>query len=346
MVKSTKLKLMSLVVLIPVFFMLICISPAFAKTKVVRWSYPSLKKGAAAVWVPFVIDEVKKRTEGRVEFQVYWGGTLCKLPEMATAVKTGVADIGWISHNYHPGFGELVGVGEAGSLFAPNITPAKYMENIHKLNEMTSAITDELKQKGMIPIINVYYDYWWIFSNKPIRNLADFKGIKLKASINFQQVALRAVGAAPIQLSAHETYSSLQKGIIDAVCFSPEVADRYRVQEVCKYVAMVNFSPGIAQFCMNLKTFQSLGKKDQQIILQIGKEAAIMLANYLLDVREKMKIKFKQASMELIEFPQKDRDTWTKMPEIQKITSNWVTEMEKNGLPARKTLDIFLQLMK
>ena len=48
-------------------------------------------------------EEIKKRTNGRVEITHYVGGTLTTAPKMFQGVVTGISDFGWASINYNQG---------------------------------------------------------------------------------------------------------------------------------------------------------------------------------------------------------------------------------------------------
>lgn len=57
-------------------------------------------------------------------------------------------------------------------------------------------------------------------SKKPIRSVADFKGIKMRAPEGMVQEVFAAVGAAPVNLPGSEVYTALDKGVIDAADYS------------------------------------------------------------------------------------------------------------------------------
>ncbi|MFQ3185920.1 MAG: TRAP-type mannitol/chloroaromatic compound transport system substrate-binding protein [Marinomonas primoryensis] len=57
-------------------------------------------------------------------------------------------------------------------------------------------------------------------SKKPIRNISDFKGIKMRAPEGMVQEIFAAVGASPVNLPGSEVYTALDKGVIDAADYS------------------------------------------------------------------------------------------------------------------------------
>lgn len=57
-------------------------------------------------------------------------------------------------------------------------------------------------------------------AKKPIRNVSDFKGVKMRAPEGMVQEVFAAVGASPVNLPGSEVYTSLDKGVIDAADYS------------------------------------------------------------------------------------------------------------------------------
>ncbi|HEX9909249.1 MAG TPA: hypothetical protein VGA86_00075, partial [Desulfatiglandales bacterium] len=53
------------------------------------------------------LKRLEAATGNRIKFEIYWGQTLVKGPDIWNAVKTGVVDSGWCFHNYWPGMTEL-----------------------------------------------------------------------------------------------------------------------------------------------------------------------------------------------------------------------------------------------
>ena len=57
-------------------------------------------------------------------------------------------------------------------------------------------------------------------SKKPIKNINDLQGVKLRAPEGLVQDLFRSLGAAPVNLPGSEVYTSLEKGVIDASDYS------------------------------------------------------------------------------------------------------------------------------
>ncbi|MBU2550630.1 MAG: TRAP transporter substrate-binding protein DctP [Proteobacteria bacterium] len=312
--------------------------PADAEDITLRWSHPSPKRGTEVVWTDWFVKEVEKQTQGRVKVQMFWGGSLCKITEMAEAVKSGLADVGWVTSAYHPGYGELAKVAAAADYISPIASPVVLTEKWLEFWKKDDAFYKEYATTNMMPIIQRWYDVYWAFSQKPIKTLEDYKGVKIRAVTEIQQVAYKAIGATPMFLPSVEIYSALQKGILDAVGFSPDTAMRYKIQEVVKYLVRQDVAGAWAQWCVNLDTWKKISPEDQKIILKLGDEASMTLARMMLEERDKVAEAFQKAGVEIMDLPKAEADKWNNMPEVKAYADNWAKEAEAKGLPGQRLL--------
>ena len=62
----------------------------------------------------------------------------------------------------------------------------------------------------------VWYGTESLVSKKPLRGLADFAGIKIRAPVGMGQDIFKRLGGAPVNLPGSEVYSALERGVVDA----------------------------------------------------------------------------------------------------------------------------------
>lgn len=62
----------------------------------------------------------------------------------------------------------------------------------------------------------VWYGQETLVSKKPIRSLADFRGVKMRAPQGIGQDIWQRLGAAPVNLPGSEVYTALERGVVDA----------------------------------------------------------------------------------------------------------------------------------
>lgn len=344
--KMKKFQLSMIVcVLICSIFWIITATPALSKTTVLRWSHPSPQRGLEPELMAWISNEIEKRTDGRVKIQVFWGGSLANFQEMAEATRSGLADVGWISGAYHQGYGELVGVAHATTVLNPDSDPVEYTKKWYRmLDAIPDFYEDFTNNNNMMPISIIYYDEYQIFSNKAVRKLEDMKGLIIRAISEGRQVAFKAVGASPVFIGAGEMYSALEKGTIDAVEYSPDTSRRYNIHQITKYFTDIKLQPGVAYWCINLDKFKQLSQPDQKVLLDVGREAAFKKAEWMAEERSRSLQAFKEEGMEILQFPEADRQKFANTPEYRAYTQKWVAEKEAKGLPARKAVDVFCDI--
>jgi TRAP-type mannitol/chloroaromatic compound transport system substrate-binding protein len=109
-------------------------------------------------------------------------------------------------------------------------------------------------------------------TNKPIRTLADFKGIKLRTGVLQTIWVLEQLGAKPVRIPGGEIYMALKLGTIDGGEFSVPSTDwGIKFQEVTKYwvVPMGWHQVGtVAGLSINMDAWKKLPKDLQTIVEQ------------------------------------------------------------------------------
>src|SRR5690606_13703664 len=101
--------------------------------------------------------------------------------------------------------------------------------------------------------------------NKPMRTLADLKGLRLRAQADTADV-LRALGVDPINMSMAEVYPAMAKGVIDGVVAPADALRAVHLADVGKYLSTLKIPrgayPGRA---MSMIAWNRLSPADQAI---------------------------------------------------------------------------------
>jgi tripartite ATP-independent transporter DctP family solute receptor len=131
-----------------------------------------------------------------------------------------------------------------------------------------------------------------IYAKKPVRNLADVKGMKIRVQQSDLWVSLaQAMGANPTPIPMAEVYTALKTGLVDAAennYPSYETAKHYEAAPVYSETQHV-MSPEVLVF--SKKIWDTLSKEEQQIIRAAAKETV----PYYIDLWSKKE----QASKEI-----------------------------------------------
>ena len=103
--------------------------------------------------------------------------------------------------------------------------------------------------------------------NKPIRTMADFKGVKFRSpEIPVYMKMFQAIGATPTPIPWPEVYNAMKQGIVDGMETTPTGFIGAKIYEVAKYVILTNHLYTAANVLMSEEFYQSLPRNVQKAI--------------------------------------------------------------------------------
>jgi TRAP-type C4-dicarboxylate transport system substrate-binding protein len=141
--------------------------------------------------------------------------------------------------------------------------------------DLFKPIADEIAQKADVMLIGYAGGGTRnIFGNKPLRNLADMKGLKIRVmGAPIWTRTFAAAGMSPSVIAYNEIYNAIQNGVIAAGDNEAAGVEQMRFYEVGPNLSMTEHSITIRPLCFSGKTFKTLPPDLQAAILRAGKEA-------------------------------------------------------------------------
>jgi tripartite ATP-independent transporter DctP family solute receptor len=141
--------------------------------------------------------------------------------------------------------------------------------------DVLKPVADEIAQKADVMLIGYAGGgVRNIFVNKPVRNLAELKGLKVRVQgAPIWSRTFQAAGMAPTVIAYNEVYNAIQNGVIAAGENEAAGVESMKFYEVGPHLAMTEHAITIRPICFSAKTFKSLPGDLQQAILKAGKEA-------------------------------------------------------------------------
>src|SRR3954471_23619660 len=187
-------------------------TPAFAQTKL-KWAHVYETSEPFHKWSVWAGDEIKKRTSGRYEVQVFPASTLGKESDINQGLQLGTVDI------------VLTGASFAARSYQPlaiSYFPFIFRDAEHQLKYARSDVFKELaagydKASGNHIVALNYYGARHVTSNKTISKPEDMKGLKIRVPDAPAYLAFpKALGANATPIAFAEVYLALQNGTVDA----------------------------------------------------------------------------------------------------------------------------------
>lgn len=172
-------------------------------------------------------DRVMDASDGRIKIEHYpamqLGG---KPPELVSQVQDGVADIIWVVAGYTPGRFPQLEVFELPFMMTDAEATSRAYWNYAEANMMDKDFKD-------LKILGVWvHGPGVIHSSKPIDEVADLDGLKVRGPTRIITGMLGELGASPVGMPVPAMPEALSKGVIDAGVIPWEVTAALKVPEL------------------------------------------------------------------------------------------------------------------
>lgn len=157
-------------------------------------------------------EEVKKATNGKIEIDLYAGGTLGGERDTVELAMANNLDIATAANAVMTNFIPQMAVLDQAYLW-DNIEQAHAAVD----GEIGRLIKQEALKHGLHVIGFMEAGFRNTFSKNPINTIDDFKGITIRTMENsYHQAAFQSFGAMPVAMPSNEVFTALQQGTIDA----------------------------------------------------------------------------------------------------------------------------------
>lgn len=217
----------------------------------------SMNKEAFEPWAR----QVEEDSNGRIKVEIFPSATLSKPDVTYDAAAKGTIDIGVQPQGYTSGrfpvsqIAELPGVSESG--------------------EQLSCVLHTLYDDGVIS--NEYEDTHLLYMmgsgphgihtvDKPIRTPSDLNGMRIRRTSSVAADMLESVGAVTIGMPASDTYTSLQRGVIDGVSLPWQPIQAFRLDELVNSHTYIPFYNAAFVVTMNKDKYESLPDDLKKVI--------------------------------------------------------------------------------
>ena len=176
------------------------------------------------------MEKVEKDSGGRIKFEAYpamqLGGTPVQLYDQA---RDGVVDVVWTLPGNTAGRFPRIEVFELPFIMNnAEATSKAYWEYFQ------TQCPDEFKETQVLAL-QVHGPGMFHSANKPIRNAADLKGMKVRGPTRQVTKMLGALGATPVGMPLPQIPDALSKGTIEACAIPWEVVPSVKVHELTKF---------------------------------------------------------------------------------------------------------------
>lgn len=228
-------------------------------------------------WVKAIkpwVDELEKRSDGRIKVEPYFAGALGKQAEVMESVRNGMAGLG--EAGYAVSIGNFLFHEQLMTIFRPSRYAVRSME---LMDAMEAAFPQEAERD--------WQGTHYLFTHsseggsfigtrdKPITSLAQIKGLKIGVpGGGLRAERLKALGATVVGMPTPDMYMSLEKGVIDGVDVDVDLLVSRRLGEVVKHLTLLNDGGACWYMTMNEDVYAQLPDDLKQVVDELSGEYA------------------------------------------------------------------------
>ena len=285
-------------------------------------------------------DKVEADSEGRIAVQVYPGGTLSPPPEQYQAVANRIMDVTATVQGYNANrfpltqIVELPGVSDSGkqgacilqSLYDEGHLDAEYTDT-HPLFMFTHG-------PGMFHV-----------KGTEIREPSDLRGLRIRRPTTVVGNILEQLGAQPVGMPAPESYTAMQRGVIDGVALPWEGTIGFRLAELVDSHTSIGGMYTLAFIVtMNSQVYNNLSPENKAVIdANSGMDWAVT-GGTVFDALDEAGIRDAQEKGRTIIDIEGGVENPAWKPAIEAAREQYLNDLSNRNLPSRQVYERALEL--
>ncbi|MVW72610.1 TRAP transporter substrate-binding protein [Bordetella sp. 15P40C-2] len=211
--------------------------------------------------------KVNELTDGRVTVNVHLGGSLgYKSADALDAVETGAVQIADSSSSFWGGLDPLF-----------KLTSMPFVVSTYEEARILYDVARPYYEKALLER-NQYLLYvipWapsGLWTRKPINNQADLANLRIRTYDPNGIVALRAIGAAPLQTPIGDVMPMLATNALDGVLTAAEGGAVLKFWEQLPHYTAINYAMSLQIAAINKDAFDDLSEADRKAVMQAAKD--------------------------------------------------------------------------
>jgi TRAP-type C4-dicarboxylate transport system substrate-binding protein len=234
-------------------------------------------------------ERITEATDGKVDFEYYYGTSLVTATDALQGVRDGVADISVVNSVYYPS--ELP-VGTWLSGLGAHLTGsivhdvAAGSASAFQTAQTLEPLVKEWEANNLYPLMTVGSAPYNLICTEAIPTPESAAGKQIRSSGAPWTHVIEDIGATTVNLSYNEIYEGLQRGVIDCVSINPnQLVSSLILKDVAPYYHPVTMPLWQAtNFVMTGDVWEELPQELKQIMHTEAAQAALDVWNRFLEL--------------------------------------------------------------
>lgn len=246
-------------------------APILGAEFTMKFGTPGATTDTMATMARWVVEQVEKRTKGRIDGRVFPASQLGNNVQMIEQLQLGTLEattgaVAFLSGAYAP-----VTIFDLPFFFPDD---ADLVRKVLKEGRAARWLLDDMARVGLKGLAFHMTGYKQFTANKVITRLEDMKGIKFRAMASPILLAqFKALGANAIPIPFAETYSALQTGVAEGQENPYWAIYKMKFYEVQEYLSVSNHGVIIIYTLVSKKWWDKLPSDLQKTLAEVFREA-------------------------------------------------------------------------
>ncbi|MEJ5357489.1 MAG: TRAP transporter substrate-binding protein [Desulfobacterales bacterium] len=286
-------------------------SQAEAKEIIIKLAHPNVPQHPMGEGYELFKSDLEKRSSGVFRVDIYDSSKYGNFDAVVQGLQMGVLQMGSDACNNFSVFNPQLMF-----LDMPFIIPSYEAADLITDGPIGKKLASALEKNGVLGLGYIDIGFRQVFSSRPIRNLEDAKGLKIRATHSKAHIAiLKALGMNPTPVAWGEVYTALQQKTVDAIDIDLNLAWFNKFPEITKYVTLTRSFYSGHLVLVSKAFYEKLTPQEQAWI----KESFAVMQKFernKIRGNEAMIIqKIKETGGEVIELSPEERNRWVKATE-------------------------------
>ena len=281
----------------------------------------------------FVVDvleplgkEIEKKSGGKVTVRVFAGNTpFGKVENQADQVKQGVVDLAFGLNGIPRGrylrtsIMEMPFVAESADSASRALWAMK-----------DGALADDWKE-FKVAALHCHNPGLFHTRDKPLKDIHDVKGLRMRAPNPPTQSLLAYLGATPVGMPPGQVYENLEKGVIDGAVFPWDAIKGFRLENSLKHHLDARVYSSCFHLVMNPKRFAALPPDVRKAIdSSIGAPLVARFGGWWNQWDKAALDVVKPLGHDIVTVPDSTREKWR--AELKPVIDGELAKLEKDGV--------------
>ena len=300
--------LLSLLIITVVGFEASTAAAAGPKPIELKWANFQTKEADSIPPLMEWLKAIETKSKGALKAKMYFVGEIADTKDLVHLCRTGSIDVISTPPVYYTGMFPLNAVLQ---MYYPlNKTVDQAVYSWRGLFRDIPELQAEFAKQNMYVLNRACLGVYNLVSKKPVRNLADLKGMKLRIiGGDYPAEMTKAAGAVPVFQAVQDMYEGFMRGVTDGILLGVPAIDAYRLTEVGKYIGFPIGSVLGWSNSINLDVWKKLTPELKGILQETATEWGARDLQNMLDNEGRISAKLKGQGIQFPEFDKKDYQT-------------------------------------